>query len=177
MIGRILDRLQARYAPEAFCRRIGVRLGSHCRLINVSRVTFGSEPFLIALGDRVTITNEVQFITHDGGVWVFRDQHPDLDVVRPITVGNNVFIGLRSIILPGTVIGNNVVIGAGAVVRGNIPDDCVVAGVPARRICSLQDYQAKALAVGTMTKGMSATRKRRFLEGKFIGGGSAGSRQ
>ena len=177
MIGRIVDRLQARYATEAFCRRIGVRLGSQCRLINVSRVTFGSEPYLISLGDHVTVTNEVQFITHDGGVWVFRDQQPDLDVVRPITVGNNVFIGLRAIILPGAVIGDNVVIGAGAVVRGTIPDDCVVAGVPARRICSLQEYQSKAVKVGTRTKGMSVAQKRRFLEEKFFGSGSPGGRR
>lgn len=177
MIMRIFDRLQARYAAEAFCRRIGVRLGSRCRLINVSRNTFGSEPYLISIGDHVTITNEVQFITHDGGVWVIRDQQPALDVIRPISIGNNVFIGLRSIILPGTIIGNNVIIGAGAVVRGTIPDDCVVAGVPARRICSLQEYQSKAVMMGDSTKGLDVAQKRRFLEEKFFSKESIGGRR
>ncbi len=177
MIIRIFDRLQARYAAEAFCRRIGVRLGSHCRLINVSRNTFGSEPYLISIGDHVTITSEVRFITHDGSVWVFRDLHPDLEVVRPITVGNNVFIGLRAIILPGTVIGNNVVIGAGAVVRGIIPDDCVAAGVPARRICTREEYRSKALARGFMSRSLSVAQKRRLFGETFFGSGPSGSEQ
>lgn len=169
MIMRIFDRIQARYAAEAFCRRIGVRLGSSCRLINVSRNTFGSEPYLISIGDHVTITSEVRFITHDGGIWVFRASHPDLEIVRPIKIGNNVFIGLRTIIMPGAIIGDNVVIGAGSVVRGTIPGDCVVAGVPARRICSLEEYRSKALATGSMSRGMGATEKQRLFEETLLG--------
>ena len=49
-------------------------------------------------------------------------------------------VGMKSIILMGSQIGNNVIIGAGAVVSGNIPDNVVVAGNPAKVVCTLDDY-------------------------------------
>lgn len=51
---------------------------------------------------------------------------------KPIKIGKNVFIGMNSIILKGTIIGDNSVVGAGAVVHGVFPDNCVIAGNPAR---------------------------------------------
>ena len=54
--------------------------------------------------------------------------------VRPVTIGNDVWIGMRSIIMPGVTIGNGVVIGAGAVVTKDVPDYAVVGGVPAKII-------------------------------------------
>ncbi|MCA8987873.1 MAG: hypothetical protein KDA78_09550, partial [Planctomycetaceae bacterium] len=85
---------------EKYARSLGVRLGKQCRLIGVNSRTFGSEPYLISLGDHVEITDGVRFITHDGAVWVGRDAHPQLDVIKPIQIGNNVFIGMNSILLP-----------------------------------------------------------------------------
>ena len=52
----------------------------------------------------------------------------------PIVIGDNCFIGMNSIILKGTTIGNNVVVGAGSVVHGTFPDNCIIAGNPARII-------------------------------------------
>jgi len=74
-----------RLYPIRFARHIGVSVGENCRLINVS---FSTEPYLIKIGNHVSATS-VRFETHDGGVWCFRDEHPDLDIVRPITIGNN----------------------------------------------------------------------------------------
>ena len=54
--------------------------------------------------------------------------------VKPVTIGNDVWIGMRSIIMPGVTIGNGVVIGAGAVVTKDVPDYAVVGGVPAKII-------------------------------------------
>lgn len=53
---------------------------------------------------------------------------------KPISIGNNVWIGGGAIVCPGVTIGNNVVIGAGAVVTKNIPDDVFVGGNPAKII-------------------------------------------
>ena len=105
--------------------------------------TFGTEPFLVSIGNHVTVTGQCQFITHDGGVWVFRQNEPDIECFRPITVGNNVFIGLRSLILPGVTIGNNVVIGAGSIVNRDVPDNSIAAGVPARVVGDVATYRKK----------------------------------
>ena len=50
----------------------------------------------------------------------------------PIVIGNDCFIGMNSIILKGTTLGNNVIVGAGSVVHGSFPDNCVIAGNPAK---------------------------------------------
>ena len=57
----------------------------------------------------------------------------------PVTIGNDVWIGGNVTILPGVTIGNNVVVAAGAVVTHDVPDNCLVAGVPARKIKDLTD--------------------------------------
>ena len=54
--------------------------------------------------------------------------------IRPVTIGNDVWIGMRSIIMPGVTIGSGVIIGAGAVVTKDVPDYAVVGGVPAKII-------------------------------------------
>jgi acetyltransferase-like isoleucine patch superfamily enzyme len=60
------------------------------------------------------------------------------DKVRPITIGDNVWIGMSSIILPGTTIGEGSVVSAGSVVRGEVPPYTLVAGNPARPVASLR---------------------------------------
>lgn len=61
------------------------------------------------------------------------------EYAKPISIGNNVWIGASATICPGVTIGNDVVIGAGAVVVKDIPNSCVVGGVPAKIIRTLQD--------------------------------------
>lgn len=56
-----------------------------------------------------------------------------------ITIGDNCFIGMNCIILKGTTLGNNVVVGAGSVVHGKFPDNCVIAGNPAKIVKSLHE--------------------------------------
>ena len=107
------------------------------------RVEWASEPWIITIGNNVHITDGVKFITHDGGTLLFRYLVPDLEITKPIVVGNNVYIGNNVIILPGVKIGDNVVIGAGAVVSKNIPDNSVAVGVPARVIKTADEYLEK----------------------------------
>ena len=158
------DRYRAQRDLVVRARLAGVRVGRNCRIYDCS---FGSEPFLVTLGDHVTVTAGVQFVTHDGGVWVFREEFPDVDVFAPIHVGNNVFIGLNSILLPGARIGDNCVIGAGSVVRGEIPPNSVAAGVPAKVIKSLETYRAKVLEGAVHIRSRPLADKRRWLEETF----------
>ena len=58
-------------------------------------------------------------------------------------MGDNVFIGMHSTILKGVSVGSNVIIGANSLVNKNIPDNCIVAGNPAKVICSLAEYREK----------------------------------
>ena len=85
----------------------------------------------------------MKFITHDGGTLLYRHLVPDLEITKPIVVGDNVYIGNNVIILPGVKIGNNVVIGAGAIVSRDIPDNSVAVGVPARVIKTADEYLEK----------------------------------
>lgn len=122
---------------------LGVKIGSNVRF--TGKPDWGSEPYLIEIGNNVTITQDVTFITHDGSVGLFRKEYPGINVLGRIKIGNNVFIGARSTILQGVYIGNNVVIAAGSVVAKSIPDDVVIGGVPARVIKSIDEYKNKVL--------------------------------
>ncbi|MBR1692050.1 MAG: sugar O-acetyltransferase, partial [Lachnospiraceae bacterium] len=62
-----------------------------------------------------------------------------LGIAKPITIGNDVWIGGNVTILPGVTIGNNVVVAAGAVVTHDVPDNCLVGGVPAKILKQLEN--------------------------------------
>lgn len=155
-MNRLLSFVAKRFFPIWYARKLGVSVGENCRLINVS---YSTEPYLIKIGNHVSVTFS-HFETHDGGVWVLRDEFPEIDLVKPIIVGDNVFIGYGSIILPGTKIGNNVVVGARSVVSGVIPDNVVVAGTPARIIKDLSAYKTKMMRFGENSAKMSPGDKR-----------------
>ena len=126
-------------------RNRGLNIGADCRIFGFS--SFGSEPYLVSIGNHVTVSAGVAFLTHDGGTWVFRSRPEFANVIRfgTIRVNDNCFIGTRAIILPNVVIGPNSVIGAGAVVTHDVPPNSVVAGVPARVVTSLEEYAERCL--------------------------------
>ncbi len=92
------------------------------------------------------ITDGVKFIAHDGGTLLYRKLVPDLEITKPIVVGDDVYFGNNVIVLPGVTIGSNVVIGAGAVVTKDIPDNSLAVGVPARVIKTADEYLEKIKA-------------------------------
>ena len=128
----------------AYARKKGVKIGENCRIYIKS---WGSEPFLVEIGDRVTVTSGVKFITHDGSTCLVKDEFGKrYQRFAAIQVGSDVFIGVNSIIMPGVHIGSNVVIGAGSVVTKDIPDHSVAIGVPAKVVSNFSDYQEKIKA-------------------------------
>lgn len=146
MIKKIYRKLYAvfvgRINPSKYIEKIGVNF-PYGKVHIYGRVAWGTEPWLITLGENVHITDGVKFINHDGGTLLYRKDIPDLEITKSITIGNDVYIGNNVIILPGVNVGNNVVIGAGAIVTRDIPDNSVAVGVPARVIKTADEYLAK----------------------------------
>jgi carbonic anhydrase/acetyltransferase-like protein (isoleucine patch superfamily) len=138
-LSRVLTLLRFALRGGVYAARAqGVRIGEGCR-IYISQ--FGSEPFLIQVGSRVTITSGVRLITHDGSTALVRDTAGRrFQRYGPISIGDDVFIGINSIVLPGVSIGSRVVVAAGSVVTKSIPDGVVVGGNPARVIASFDEY-------------------------------------
>jgi acetyltransferase-like isoleucine patch superfamily enzyme len=134
-----------KYTPftiAEYFRRQGAQVGDGCFIVPTS---LGTEPYLIRIGNHVAIAAEVSFATHDGAVWVFRDQVPDLQVFGPIVIEDNCIIGHRAVIFPNVRIGRNSVVGAGSLVISDVPPNSVVLGVPARAFGSLEKYREKCL--------------------------------
>ncbi|MDR4484159.1 MAG: acyltransferase [Nitrospirales bacterium] len=166
LFNSIVSRVRVKIDPVGYARALGVSVGEGVRLVSIrpGNGTFGSEPYLIQIGSHVTVSGGVQFVTHDGGVWVFRNKEPDIDVFGKIVIGDNVFLGYGVVIMPNVLIGSNVVIGAGAVVTKDIPPNCVAAGVPAKVIKSLDDYYKKIKEIGVKNiRSLGFTEKRKIL--------------
>jgi len=154
----------------SYLRAKGARIGPDCDILtNIGN--FGSEPYLIRLGKGVTITSGVCLITHDGATRVFRTTDPrwtkETGLYGCIDIGDNVFIGMNSIVLPGVTIGASSVVGAGTVVTKDVPANTVVAGNPARELCSLTEYRERAFSKTVKLKSVDPKRKRVCLEEQF----------
>ncbi len=123
----------------------GICVGEHTIFYSPNSQTIDRQrPWMLKIGDYCKITKGVIILTHDYSRSVLRRKYGEiLGEARQTIIGDNVFIGMNSIVLMGTNIGNNVIIGAGSVVSGSIPDDCVAAGNPARIICKLDTYYEK----------------------------------
>ena len=146
-------------------RERGLTIGEGCEILN--GYNFGSEPYLVEIGDNVRITRGVNITTHDGGVWVLRQMHPELaemDRFGKVKIGDNCHIGMNALIMPGVTIGKNCIIGAGAVVTHDIPDSSVAVGVPAHVIETVEEYRAKNSEDFLPTKKMSWAKKRLAVE-------------
>lgn len=150
-----------------YYKKIGVKIGENTIILS-DESSFGSEPFLIEIGNDCLISGNVNFLTHDGGMWVLNNLGitNKADKFGKIVIGNNVFIGIRTLIMPGVTIGNNCIVGAGSIITKDIPDNSVVAGVPARVICSIDDYYEKNKKLIDNTYGFTIEEKKNYLKKK-----------
>lgn len=99
---------------------------------------------MLKIGKNVRITKGCVILTHDYSWSVIAGVYGEiLGGVGKVEIGNNVFLGMNSIVLKNTSIGDNVIIGAGSVVKGRIESDSVYAGNPAKRIMSLNEFYEK----------------------------------
>ncbi|WP_291735081.1 acyltransferase [Clostridium sp.] len=161
--------------PEVYAKTVaieiarikGVKVGKDCRFFSKE---FSSEPYLIEIGDHVTIASGVYFITHDGGAWVIRgmeEKYKNCNILGKIKIGNNVFIGINSIIMPGISIGDNCIIAAGSVVTKSFPNNSIVGGVPAKKIKDLDSYIECNKSILVNTKNMNEYEKKKYILGSL----------
>ena len=146
MIGIIRSLLARRRAAKALARlraELDIGPGTRVELANIE----SSFPHLVHIGRNCIFAPAAMVLTHDASFYLFTGRYR----VAPVHIGDNVFVGYGAIIMPGVRIGSNVVVGAGSVVTKDVPDGCVVAGVPARVICSIAEYTAKSRAGEMLT--------------------------
>lgn len=133
-IRRIVFRLRGDYTTEQLIKR-GLSLGDNFhRMVGV--ILDPAHCWLISIGDNVTLAPNVHILAHDASTC----KHLGYARIGRVDIGNNVFIGASTIILPGVKIGDNSIIGANSTVSRNIPKNSVAVGSPARVICSIDDY-------------------------------------
>lgn len=114
----------------------GMKVGKNTDLFSCNIDNFF--PYLIDIGNNVTISKST-ILAHDAST----KKELGKSKVGRVKIGDNVFIGFDSIIMPNTKIGNNVVIGARSIVTKDIPDNVVVAGNPLKVICTYDEYILK----------------------------------
>ena len=140
-------------------RKAGISVGDNCRVF--TEIT-SNEPMLISIGNNVTISSDVRFVTHDNAI--IKSNMGFTDIVGRISIGNNVFIGTRAIIMLGVSIGDNCIIGAGSVVSKSVPDGMVVAGNPGKIVCQTIDYYNKNKIYGVKMKEIKDNKTQFFNE-------------
>lgn len=142
MLQRMLNKLggggNAEVAQKEYLLSHGMKMGENCSIYSYCGIDAG-KPWLITIGDNVIISSNVTILTHDASPNIIHCG----TILGKVIIGNNVFIGTRSIILCGTRIGSNVIVGAGSVVTSDLQPNSVYAGVPAKRICSIEEYRLK----------------------------------
>ncbi|MBR2023862.1 MAG: acyltransferase [Clostridia bacterium] len=116
----------------------GLKMGKNSTIHSGCTIDSGW-PWLIEIGDNVCISSNVTILAHD--------YSPNIvgcgTKLGRVVIGNNVFIGTRSIVLCNVRIGNDVIVGSGSVVTHDLQSGAVYAGSPARRICSIEEYKEK----------------------------------
>lgn len=136
IISYLIDHIQRpeiRYVQRL--KRKGFTVGKNFK-IQRGAIIDESHCFLISIGNNVTIAPHAYILAHDASTF----KYLGYTKIGLVLIGDNVFVGARSIILPNVKIGNDVIIGAGSVITKNIPDNCIVAGNPSVVIGKTDEY-------------------------------------
>jgi acetyltransferase-like isoleucine patch superfamily enzyme len=148
---RLIQRIQAKLARRSseryirWLRQQGVQIGDGCTFFSPASIVIDTtRPSLLTIGRHVQITRGCVILTHGYDWAVLRQVYEEvLASSGAVTIQDNVFIGVNSIVLKGVTIGSDTIIGAGSVVTRSIPSGSVAAGNPARVTCTLAQYYEK----------------------------------
>lgn len=144
------------WSLEKQARHEGVSIGEHNFI--ASRF-WSTEGYLIEVGDHCQITAGVKCFTH-GGANFIRNEYPNFDCFGKVKIGNYVYIGNNSLIMPGVEICDNVLVAAGSVVTKSIPSNVVVGGNPAKIICEKDEYIKRNIPFNIDSKSLNYDEKK-----------------
>lgn len=132
------------------CKLQGLKLGKDVKIFD--KVSFGSEPFLIEIGDKTQIAGGTRFVSHGGTTKTLRrlKGFEDARIFGRIKIGKNCTIGNNCVIQQNVEIGDNCILGSSSVLTHSIPDNSVFSGNPARFVCSIDQYAESILDQNTM---------------------------
>lgn len=136
-VKEIVYRFRGEYTTGKLIK-MGMKVGNNFKRLN-GVILDPSHCWLIEIGNNVTMAPRVHILAHDASTKTFLGYTK----IGRVNIGNNVFIGAESVVLPNVTIGDNVIIGANSTVSKDVPANSVVAGSPAKIICSLDDYLKK----------------------------------
>lgn len=137
LIRRFIYRLRSDYCTEDLID-MGLKVGTNFNRMH-GVILDPSHCWLISIGDNVTLAPRVHVLAHDASIC----NHLGYARIGNVVIGNNVFVGAESVILPNVSIGDNCIIGANSTVSRDIPANVVAAGSPAKVICTLDEYLDK----------------------------------
>ena len=165
---QLIKKLNQRYKIRELQKQ-GLKIGKNAIILTAAD-NFGSEPYLISVGDNSVVTAGVRFITHDGAIRVF-NRKPEFRHIDnkygKIDIKENSFIGINAIIMPNVTIGPNAVVGAGSVVYKDVKPNTCVAGNPARVTCTIDEYITHSEKTIIPGYGINKSRKKEILVDYF----------
>lgn len=150
-------------------RRCGTSVGERCFIFSDFVET--TEPYLVTIGDDVMIADGVRFASHDASACYYIPGASDL--YGRINIGNRCFLGMNVVVLPGVTLADNCIVGAGSVVtRSFLEPGSVIAGNPAKKICTVEELREKNEQYALNTWGKTFQEKKEYLlanEDRFKG--------
>lgn len=152
MLKGILKKIKRRYAEYKggdiyinYLKEQGIKIGTRCHIGKPSTITIDyTRPYLVEIGNNVRMNNGFTLLTHDFATSVITNVYGEfLPSAGKVKIGNNVYFAQKCTVMKGVTIGDNCIIGYGSLVTKDIPCNSVVAGSPARVICTLEEYYEK----------------------------------
>lgn len=146
---KLIDKIRRKWAQYRggetyldFLRNQGITIGKNCTIGPPKSIEIDlTRPCLVEIGNNVRMLKGFTLLTHDFVTAAFITRYGDfLSSSGKVTIGNNVYFGRNCTVLKGVTIGDNVIVGYGSIVTKDIPSNSVCAGIPAKVICSLDEY-------------------------------------
>ena len=164
IVVRAVARFRGGECLNNYLRKQGMEIGEGARIFSDISTT---ESYLIRIGDHTTISNDVQFITHDASIQKAIPEASDL--FGKIEIGNKCFIGARAIIMYGVTLPDNTIVAAGSVVTKSVLEEgCIVGGNPAKVISTLNKFAEKNSSYAVNIHGLTGEEKRKLLENENV---------